>query len=70
MKTHTYILITFVVILSTIFFFVPDAFAQQAEDKIIGIMERVLGVIADFIGRIIDMIVDGIKDIFSSRDDA
>lgn len=44
--------------------------ASDAEDKIVGIIDRILNVIADFFERIFQSLADAIKSIFTGDDSA
>ncbi|MFT7432520.1 MAG: uncharacterized membrane protein YtjA (UPF0391 family) [Alphaproteobacteria bacterium] len=53
-------------------FFAQDALASASagEDKIVGVIERILNVVADFFERIFQSIADAVKSIFSGDDSA
>lgn len=42
--------------------------ASNSEDKIVGIIERILNVVADFFDRIFSSLADAIKSIFTGDD--
>lgn len=52
-------------------FVAGDAIASaEAEDKIVGIIDRVLNVVADFFERIFQSLADAVKSIFTGDDAA
>lgn len=60
-----------IVALVSVSFVVADAAAAgDAEDKIVGIIDRILNVIADFFDRIFSSLADAIKSIFTGDDSA
>ncbi|MAI07386.1 MAG: hypothetical protein CMF61_00370 [Magnetococcales bacterium] len=61
-----------IVALVAVAFVVADAAASSgdAEDKIVGIIDRILNVIADFFDRIFSSLADAIKSIFTGDDSA
>ena len=63
MKKSTGILM--VGVFATAAFFASEAAAVVGEDEVIGIIDRVLNVIADFFDRIFSSLADAIKSIFS-----
>ena len=66
MKKYTWVVI--VGLLIGVAFFAQDAFAaSDGEDKIVGIIERILNVVADFFERIFSSLADAIKSIFSDE---
>tara|TARA_R110000868_G_scaffold218576_2_gene469211 strand:+ start:137227 stop:137445 length:219 start_codon:yes stop_codon:yes gene_type:complete len=66
-----YIWVPIVVLMVVGAFYAQDAMANDAaEDKIVGIIERILNVIADFFERIFQSIAEAIKSIFTGGEDA
>ncbi|MAF31507.1 MAG: hypothetical protein VXY83_01665 [Pseudomonadota bacterium] len=64
-----YVGLFIVVALVATAFVVGDA-AANSEDKVIGIIDRILNVIADFFERIFQSLADAIKSIFTGDDGA
>ena len=62
-----YVGLFIVVALVATAFVVGDA-AANSEDKVIGIIDRILNVIADFFERIFQSLADAIKSIFTGDD--
>lgn len=46
-----------------------EAFANNAEDQIVGIIERILDVIANFLDRIFQSIADAVKSVWTPSKD-
>lgn len=64
-----YLGVFIIVALVAVSFVVADAAAAgDAEDKIVGIIDRILNVIADFFDRIFSSLADAIKSIFTGDD--
>lgn len=64
-----YVGVFLIVALVATAFVVGDATASSdAEDKVVGIIERILNVIADFFDRIFQSLADAIKSIFTGDD--
>lgn len=61
-------LATFLIVALVATAFVVGDAAATSEDQVIGIIDRILNVIADFFDRIFQSLADAIKSIFSGDD--